>query len=220
MKDFRNNWVREQRTLCHNTDRVDQHETKQTVRSAWFSVKRDNWRRKRCVFLTRACGALRVKKSAVLRAPSSFDILPWSLIIWIYQYYYSSIIIIIIIICTSHFFFFFNCEELIEHQPSNFEGSVLVISKDREELFPQVQLSNKIFIIKLAFKTSRKQTNPRGCLNNCGITHLNFQRNHSQQGWKSETPATTYDEIYTGYGEITPWYWSTFVKISLLDTLS
>ena len=138
----------------------------------------------------------------------------------IYQYYYSSIIIIIIIICTSHFFFFFNCEELIEHQPSNFEGSVLVISKDREELFPQVQLSNKIFIIKLAFKTSRKQTNPRGCLNNCGITHLNFQRNHSQQGWKSETPATTYDEIYTGYGEITPWYWSTFVKISLLDTLS
>lgn len=70
----------------------------------------------------------------------------------------------------------------MEHQPSNFEGSVLVISKDREELFPQVQLSNKIFIIKLAFKTSRKQTNPRGCLNNCGITHLNFQRNHSQQG--------------------------------------
>ena len=98
MKDFRNNWVREQRTLCHNTDRVDQHETKQTVRSAWFSVKRDNWRRKRCVFLTRACGALRVKKSAVLRAPSSFDILPWSLIMlylsvlsfkyYYYNYYY------------------------------------------------------------------------------------------------------------------------------------
>ena len=84
--------------LCHNTDRVDQHETKQTVRSAWFSVKRDNWRRKRCVFLTRACGALRVKKSAVLRAPSSFDILPWSLIMlylsvlsfkyYYYNYYY------------------------------------------------------------------------------------------------------------------------------------
>lgn len=45
-----------------------------------------------------ACGALRVKKSAVLRAPSSFDILPWSLIMlylsvlsfkyYYYNYYY------------------------------------------------------------------------------------------------------------------------------------